>query len=129
MAYEPKRIPTIVTLEEDQVLDDDPTSKNSDPVPTESYTHFALFLKVLSAGAPTDIVFKIQFSNDGGTTWWDLQNDFFGDLRYSDAAVATVVNEVMDGPCSGRLLRLRAVGTGTAVSDTFTYSAYLEFYR
>jgi len=129
MAYEPKRIPTIQTLWEDEVFNNVLTELDSDEILTENYTRFGLFLKILSAGAPTDIVFKIQFSNDEGTTWWDLQNDFFGDLRYSDAAVATVVQEIMDGPCSGRLLRLRAVGTGTAADDTFTVSAYLELYR
>ena len=129
MPYETKRIPDIVTLEEDQILNNVTTSKNSESVETRNYKRFALFLKIDSTLAPTDIRFIIQFSNDGGTTWWDLQNDFFGDLRYEDTATATAIHEVLEGPCAGRLLRLRAVGTGTDATNFFTYSAYLELYR
>jgi len=119
----------ITTLFDAQVIDDAPTSANSDAVDTEDYGSFGLFLDVLSSGSPTDIVFKIQFSNDGGTTWFDLQNDFWGDLRYEDTQVASGIKEVMKGPCIGRKMRLRMVGTGTAAADKFTVSAYLSLYR
>ena len=129
MAFQYKRVSNIINLFTDEVFDNVTTSANSAEVPTRRATHFGLFLKILSAGSPTDIVFEVQFSNDGGTTWFVLDNWFWGDLRYSDLAVATVIHEILDGPCSGRLFRLRAIGAGTAVADTFTFSAWLELYR
>ena len=129
MAFQYKRAPEIINLFTDEVFNNVKTNANSESVNTRRATHFGLFLKVLSAGSPTDIVFEVQFSNDGGTTWFVLDNWFWGDLRYSDAAAATVIHEILDGPCSGRLFRLRAVGTGTAAGDTFTFSAWLELYR
>lgn len=129
MAYEPKRIKTIVTLWEDEVFNDVQTSLNSSRVRTKDYTDFALFLFIDSTLAPTDIVFKIQFSNDDGTTWFDLQNDFWADLRYEDTAVAAGVYEVLSGKCAGRDIRLRAVAIGTSAANLFTVSAYLELYR
>lgn len=129
MPFQEHKIPTLITLEEDQVLDDSPTSKNSAAQDTEPYSRFLLYLKIDSTLAPTDIRFIIQFSNDGGTTWFDLQNDFWGDLRYEDTAVASIVYECLEGPCAGKKMRLRAVATGTNATNYFTYSAYLELYR
>ena len=130
MAYELRRIPEIKTLFTDQVFDNVTTNANSERVRTKPYSHFGLFLKIAVANDPTDLVFKVQFSNDDAVTWFDLKNDFFGDLRYEDAVptVATVY-EILHGPCSGRDIRLRIVATGTTAAKTFTVSAYLELYR
>lgn len=129
MPYEPRRIPEPVTIWTEEEFNDVQTSKVSDLILTKPYTHFVLLLDVESAGSPTDIEFKVQFSPDGGDHWYNLQNDFWGDLRYSDAAADPGITEAMDGPCSGRLFRLIALATGTAAADTFIVSARLELYR
>lgn len=124
-----KKSDVITALMEGQVFNDVTTSKNSETIDTEDFKEFALFLFIDSTLTPTDIVFKVQFSNDGGTTWFDLQNDFWSDLRYEDSATAAGIREVLAGPCIGRKIRLRVVATGTGAANKFTVSAYLGLYR
>jgi len=110
------------------VLDDDPTSYNSDAVAVDPWTDFLLMLSVLSGGTPTTVQFILQFSDDGGTTWYDYKQGLFAALFYEDADTVSVVEECFSGRVHGRDMRLRAVGTGTGASDTFTITATLELW-
>jgi len=129
MPYEKKRIDTIQTLINAVRLDDSPTSYNSDAINTEDFTDFLLFLNIDSTLAPTDVVFIVQFSDDGGTTWYDYQNDFWGDLRYEDVATAAGIKECLHGKVGGRKMRLRAVATGTDATNYFDITAKIELFR
>lgn len=129
MAFEPKRIPKIITLCDEEIFDSIQETYFSSNYNTEPYNTLALFIEVSSTLDPTDIVFKIQFSNDGGTNWFDLQNDFWGDLRYEDTATADGIKEALVGPCAGRLIRLKVIATGITETKMFTASVFLELYR
>lgn len=118
----------IVTLIDGILLDDDPTSYNSDAVAVDPWTDFLLMLSVLSANTPTTVQFIVQFSDDGGSTWYSYLQGLFAALFYEDADTATVVRECFSGKVQGRDMRVRAVGVGTGASDTFTVTAKLELW-
>jgi hypothetical protein len=119
----------ITTLIDNITLDDDPTSYNSDALDCSGFRHFLLYLKVDSTAAPTTVQFLVQFSDDGGTTWWTYKLGPFASLYYEDADTATAVNECFSGDCAGRLMRIRAVGTGTDGSNKFTITAKVELWN
>ncbi len=132
--------PVNVPLFAGQVLDDDPTSvdsqhdgqqaaANPDGIDCSSYRRFSLELEILSAGSPTNIEFFVEFSSDGGNRWAHYAQGLFASLVYSDAAVATLTNEVFTGDVANDLFRLRAVGTGTTAPNNFTFTALVRFWR
>ena len=129
MAQEKRRSKTITQLFTALLLNDATTSSNSSTINVGDYTDFLLYLDIDSTNAPTDVQFIVQFSNDGGTTWFDYKNDFFGDLRYEDTATASGLKECVSGKCGGRTFRLRAVGAGTTSTATFLINAYIEFFK
>ena len=105
------------------------TAQNSDSLDCSKFRRFLLTLALLSASTPTDIRFIVQFSNDGGTTWFDYKKNEFVSLFYEDQDLATVQYECYAGEVAGRLMRLRAVATGTTASATFTVTAKVELYN
>jgi len=122
------RSPTVVTLINGIVFDDDPTAYNSASVDTAPYRRFLLYLQILSTATPTDIRFIVQFSDDVGTTWWMYKQGLFASLYFEDQDTASVVNECFGGDVEGRLFRLRAVATGTTATNKFTVTAKVEFW-
>lgn len=104
------------------VFDDSPTSANSQTIDCSRFREFLLFYTVDSTNTPTDIQFIVQFSQDGGTTWFDYRNDFWGQLIYDDVACATAISRCHSGRCVGDDIRLRVVCTGTTAANTFTVS-------
>jgi len=99
----------------------------SDPIPTSFYRYFILYLDLLSGGAPTNIVYEIEFSHDK-TNWYKYMNEFYGDLRYEDAATATRIYESVSFQCAGRYMRIKVTATGTDGQDTFNTTVYVEFF-
>lgn len=118
----------IVTAIDAVVLDDDPTSTNSDTIAVDPWTDFLLFLSVLSAGTPTTVQFLVEFSDDGGTTWYSYVQGLFAALYYEDGDTAAVKTECFSGKVHGRDMRIRAIAVGTDGSNTFTVSAKLELW-
>jgi hypothetical protein len=104
---------TITTLINAVRIDDDPTSYNSAAIDCEIKNKFLLFLNIDSTLSPTTLQIIVQFSDDGGDTWYDYKNDFFGDLLYEDTEVASGVKHCVSGECIGSTMRVRAVGVGT----------------
>jgi hypothetical protein len=124
-----RRSSAITTLIDGIVFDADPTTYNSDNQDVSQWRNFLLFLDVASSGTPTTIRFILQFSDDGGTTYYDYLLDHFVWLGYEDQDTASGITHCYDGVCHGRDMRLRAVATGTDGSNTFTVTAKIEFYR
>ena len=122
------RSDSVVTLLSAQVFDNVTTSKNSDSVDCSRHRRFLLHLDMLSTATPTDIRFIVQFSPDAGTTWHDYKKDEFCSLYYEDADLATEQYECLAGEVEGRLMRLRAVATGTTAANKFTITAKVEFF-
>lgn len=124
----PKRRRALVTLIDAVTLDDDPTSYNSAKVDVELWEHFLLYLDVDSTGSPTTVQFIVQFSDDGGTTWYSYLQGLFAALYYEDVDTASGIKECFSGEVQGRDIRLRAVGAGTDANNSFTITAKLELW-
>ena len=116
----------LTTLLSAVVFDAVTTAQNSTSLDVSKFRRFLLHLQVLSASTPTDIRFIVQFSDDGGTTWWTYKQGLFASLYYEDQDTASAINESFSGEVAGRLLRLRAVATGTTATATFTATAKIE---
>ncbi len=121
----PRRIEVLL---DQRVLDDAPTSVTSDALPVEDYRRFALYLRTLSAGAPTTVQYIVEFLEPRSGKWHRYNEGVFASLYYEDTATATEQDDIYVGYCLGRALRVRAVGTGTTASLTFTVSVAVELF-
>lgn len=120
---------SVTTLLNAVVFNNNTTAQNSAQVDCSRYRRFLLHLDMKSTLTPTDIRFIVQFSPDAGTTWFDYKWDGFVSLFYEDADLATQQYECFAGEVAGRLIRLRAVATGTTATALFTITAKLELYN
>jgi hypothetical protein len=116
----------IATLIDAITLDDDPTAYNSAALDSSGFRKFLLYLAIDSTSTPTTLQILVQFSDDGGTTWWTYKQGPFAALFWEDGDTATEVNECFEGECGGRLMRIRAVGVGTTSSAKFKVTAKVE---
>lgn len=113
-----------------QVFNNVTTAANSGNVDTSDHRYAVVFIDLQDAGAPTDIRLIAQFSDDGGTTWYDYAVDQWVDLRYVPTQITAAGGQLLEAiPLNyviGSLFRLRAVATGTTAVNTFTLSAHVE---
>ncbi len=98
-------------------------------LPSGGWDGYDLFLNLDSDNTPTDLEFFVEFSPDGGTTWFHNAQDMFASLIYDDTVVASGLRQVFRGEVAGAEMRLRAIGTGLSSSNTFTFSAFIQFKR
>ncbi len=126
----------IIHLFDAQVLDDDPTEVNSfndgpfnQSLPSGGWDEFDLILQLDSTLVPTSIEFFIEYSPDGGTTWFHYAQGLFASLIYDDTVVAAGLNQVFRGVVAGEAMRLRAVALGSDATNFFTFSASIQFAR
>jgi len=117
----PRRIACALCLD-GVVFNDAITTITSTSFRCVPFHDFAILIKLVVAGTPTDILFDIEFSEDN-VTFYKLMNGPFGDLRYEDAAGNK--NEAVFGKIAGKYVRVTATATGTAAQDTFTASVYV----
>lgn len=115
------------TLIDQVVLNAVVTSFTSPQVLTGPYRKFTLYLRIKSSGAPTTVQFIVEFLSERSGKWHTYKQGLFASLYYEDADTATEVDEMFSGDCAGRAMRIRAVGTGTSATLTFTVSASVEF--
>jgi len=104
------------------------TSSTSGSISTMNYRNFVLYLDIDSTGAPTDLVFEVQFSDDN-VNFYKLTDHWYGDLRYEDVATASRIRESMGYYIQGRYVRLVATVTGGSATAYFTVTAKIEFYN
>lgn len=120
----------IITLINAVVFNAVTTTVSSNPVACDLFKKFMLFLNVVSTLTPTTIQFRVEFSDDGGTTWFQYKQGLFASLFYEDQDTATPgLQECFDGEAGGRLFRLTAVATGTSAVNLFTVTARVAFYN
>lgn len=119
---------TMTTLHSAVTFNNSTTSSNSSSLDVTRYRALFLYLVMTESGNATSLTIVPQFSPDAGTTWCDFRDWEFADLVYITGQMP--LNECLQinaaGTGLGRLFRLRAVATGTAVSDTITLTSYVE---
>ena len=99
---------------------DSTTSANSETIDCSKYRWFQLFASMDSSGVGThQLLTKVQFSQDGGTTWFDYRNNFWGQLYVDDVEVVGGVNRCWKGECIAEDMRVRVEATNTNASLTF----------
>ena len=114
-----------IQLIDQVVLNDVVTTVTSHPVPCAAFRHFALYLRVKSAGTPTTVQFIVQFANEPQGPWHKYAVGPFVSLYYEDEDTATEQAELFVGDVAGRSIRLHVIGLVTSDVNTFTVSAVL----
>jgi len=114
-----KRQKTITPIEA-ITFNDSTTTYTSSSFDVRPYCNGLLLINLDVTGAPTDIVFYLEFSDDNAN-WYIYVIGAFGDLRYEDGAGDQM--ECLDFPILAPFLRLRAVATGTDAVKTFLITA------
>lgn len=104
---------------------------------TTIWHKFLLFLDIQFAGENTstvvdgrEIQIKAQYSDDEGTTYFDYQNGFWGDLRFNDSQGNVSMKKAYQGECPGKLTRFLAIATNGAYGTTSAFTvvkAKVEF--
>lgn len=88
------------------------------------YTKFSLLINLAVANTPTDIVIRVDES-ENGIDWYQIMNGPFGDIRYEDSAGTKA--ESIQGKVNGSYMRIRATATGTDATNTFTLTAKVMY--
>jgi len=99
------------------VFDDDPTTYTATGLDVSAYRKFQLLIDLAVTLAPTDIVIRVEFSDDD-VTYYRYVEGPFGDLRYEDVAGAKL--ESVPGKCIAPYMRIYVVATGTDATNKFT---------
>jgi len=97
-------------------FDDDPTTYTATGFDVSAYRKFLLLIFLGVDNAPTDIVIRVQFSNDN-IIYYNYMNGPFGDIRYEDAAGPRM--EAISGECLANYMRVYVEATGTDGTDKF----------
>jgi hypothetical protein len=72
---------------------------------------------ITKANAPTSITFQFQTSYDGGTTWFDSNND---DYSWTVLAAQMPTNLSMTTVLAGGAVQMKATASGTDAVNTIT---------
>jgi hypothetical protein len=110
----------------------DAGQRNNSGEDVSNFRFFTLYLKWTKNGSGTTHNVRVipQFSDDGGTTWYDFVEAPFGAFYQSIDAISGGLNECIGGACRGRLFRLRAVGSAALDgTNNITLTARAEFYN
>lgn len=97
--------------------DEDYTSDSRD---VSNYRDFGLLIDLDVTLAPTDIVVRVQFSDDD-VTYRDYMNGPFGDLRYEDGAGDK--NEAVVGKVIAPYMKIYALSSGCDGTNKFALTA------
>lgn len=98
------------------------TTANSQAVTCPKAKHFMFQYALVSANTPTRIKFTIQFREEDGSQWYDLDEGFFPRFEHERTEVASIKRFCVTGPCVGQEMRVQVTATGTTSTNTFTVS-------
>lgn len=118
-----------VTTEVNSQSDGDQAAANPQGFDCGSWNAFELYLDIQSTSNPTNIEFFVEFSPDGGTTWFHYAVGLFASLVYDDVVTANGLLQVFRGQIVGNKWRVRIVATGTTDTLLFTTSVKVQFAR
>jgi hypothetical protein len=104
--------------------DDSPTTATSASVDCSMFRRGSFNAIVTESGTATDITFTLQFSNDGGTTWFDYRVGPWVKYRFDDATIAAHASNQLKicepFECVAPNVRMIVTGVGTDASNSFT---------
>lgn len=102
------------------------TFNNSASFDSSPYERALVYIdSTISAGSPTELRVRAQFSDDGGTTWHNLDDEPWGDLTFPAGAFPILICKELR--VMGRLIRFRVEGVGTDGSNTIDVTITAEF--
>ena len=110
-----KRVKTIVLLDA-VTFNASVTTKTGKLFEVIAYRDALILINLDVTGAPTTIVFDIEFSHDR-QNWYKFMAGPFGDLRYDDAAGDK--SECLNIPLLAPYMRCKATATGTDAVKLF----------
>ena len=111
-------------------LDDSPTSANSANVDCDGYRGAWILCDIDSTLAPTTLQIIAQFSEDGGTTYWDYVEGVWASLFYEDTVVASGITHAYHLPLEGiDDFRIRIVAVGSDASKYFDVTIKARLYK
>ena len=110
-------------------IDDAPTFYNSAMQSTPGMAGAWVLIAIDSTLAPTNLRILAQWTDDGGTTWWDFEEGLWASLYWEDLDTAAGINKAFNLPLGGiDDWRIRAVGTGTDATNYFTVTVMYRCY-
>lgn len=108
------------TLVDNVRLDNNPTQWCSEGMDTTGLSGLWVLIGVDSNGTPTLLRVLAQWSDDGGTTWWDFEEGLWASLCWEDQDTTSGINKAYLLPCGGiDLIRFCVIGTGTTAANWF----------
>jgi hypothetical protein len=99
------------------LFNDTAMAKTSPVIEVPAYETGLLLITLAVVSTPTDIIFNVQFSDDG-QSFYTLSEGPFADLRYSTAQGART--ECFTLPIKAPYMRLHVVSAGCNSTHTFT---------
>jgi len=114
----------------DTVLAATPINYTSHAYDISSTTGAWVCIFIDSTGGPTDVRVLVQFSHDGGVTWWDFEEGLWASMFWEDVDTAAGIHKTYLLPCGGQdLVRFYTVGTGTTAGATFAVKVLFRPFR
>jgi hypothetical protein len=101
-------------------IDDAPTSYNSAMQSTPGMAGALVLIAIDSTLAPTNLRVLAQYTDDGGTTYWDFEEGLWASLYWEDTDTTSGVHKAFNLPLYYPDWRIRIVGTGTDATNYFT---------
>ena len=111
----------LTTLEDE--YDNGNTSETSRAVDCSRFTRGVFQFHLESDGTPTDILIELEFSPDGGTTWYKKSDTYWADLRFDDTVCAGAgFNRAYAFDCDGDdFIRFVVTGSGLGVGGSQSF--------
>ena len=110
-------IQKIHTFVDDVVFNSVNETYTAPGIDVSDYRDFAILIDLAVAFAPTDIVVRVQFSDDD-SAYYNLMNGPFGDLRFEDTAGAK--KEAVVGKVIAPYMRISVASSGCDATNKFT---------
>lgn len=104
------------------------TSRNSSGFDCSPYSKAVAYLEYVRANTPTLLRLKVEFSDDGGSSWHEaraLTTEFTDVAQAPTSTPGTRVS--LEIPFLGRRVRFTIEGEGTTASNTITVLLDVEF--
>ena len=120
-----------ITLIDAILFDADPTSANSANMNVDGFRGVWVLLNIDSTGTGAHVIrFLPQFSDDGGTTYWDYEEGIWASMIFEDVDTASGVTKAFLLPFEGiDDWRMRVVCTGTDATYKFTVTVKAKVFK